>query len=64
MTYEINIVTDYVQPITAIATDAEYVDMVMNMAAKSYMTQYESATPEAGVAAARAAFNANFTTET
>lgn len=63
MAYEINIVTDYVQPTTVIATNAEYVDMVMNMAAKSYMTQYESATPEAGITAAREAFNASFVTE-
>ena len=64
MTYEINIIADYVQPTSAITTDDEYVDMVMNMAAKSYMAQYGSATPNAGIAAAREAFNANFATET
>jgi hypothetical protein len=32
--------------------------MVMNMAALSYMAQYGVATPDEGIAAARAAYNA------
>ena len=57
--YTVTTVPDYVQPTTAIATDEGYVDMVMNMAAKSYMAQYGVATPDEGIAAARAAFNAS-----
>jgi anthranilate phosphoribosyltransferase len=55
--YTVTIVADYVQPTTEIATDDDYVDMVMNMAALSYMAQYGVATPEEGISAARAAFN-------
>jgi hypothetical protein len=33
--------------------------MVMNMAALSYMAQYGVATPDEGITAARAAFNAS-----
>lgn len=56
--YEVNIVPDYVQPTTEITSDEGYVNMVMNMAALSYMSQYGTATPEEGITAARAAFNA------
>lgn len=56
--YTVQIVADYVQPTTEITTDEGYVDMVMNMAALSYMAQYGVATPEEGIAAARAAYNA------
>ena len=56
--YTISIVADYVQPTTPIADNEGYVDMVMNMAALSYMGQYGVATPEEGIAAALAAFNA------
>ena len=57
--YTVTTVADYVQPTTAIATDEGYVDMVMNMAAKSYMAQYGAATPDEGITAAREAFNAS-----
>ena len=57
--YTVQIVADYVQPTTQIDTDEGYVDMVMNMAAMSYMAQYGVATPEEGIAAARAAYNAS-----
>ena len=57
--YTVTTVADYVQPTTAIATDEGYVDMVMNMAALSYMAQYGTATPDEGITAARAAFNAS-----
>lgn len=54
-------VPDYVQPTTEIATDEGYVDMVMNMAALSYMAQYGVSTPDEGISAARAAYNAGLT---
>lgn len=57
--YTVTTVADYVQPTTEIATDEGYVNMVMNMAALSYMAQYGTATPDEGIAAARAAFNAS-----
>jgi len=57
--YTVTTVADYVQPTTEIATDEGYVDMVMNMAALSYMAQYAVATPDEGITAARAAFNAS-----
>ena len=57
--YTVTTVADYVQPTTAIATDEGYVDMVMNMAALSYMAQYGAATPDEGITAAREAFNAS-----
>ena len=57
--YIVTTVPDYVQPTTAIADNEGYVDMVMNMAALSYMAQYSVATPDEGLAAARAAFNAS-----
>ena len=60
--YTFKIFSDYVQPTAEITTDEGYVDMVMNMAALSYMAQYGVATPEEGIAAARVAFNAGFTT--
>jgi hypothetical protein len=56
--YTVTTVADYVQPTTEITTDEGSVDMVMNMAALSYMAQYAVATPDEGIAAARAAFNA------
>jgi hypothetical protein len=56
--YTVQIVTDYVQPTTEIADNEGYVDMVMNMAALSYMAQYAVATPDEGITAARAAYNA------
>ena len=57
--YTVQIVPDYVLPTTPIADNEGYVDMVMNCAALSYMAQYGAATPDEGIAAARAAFNAS-----
>ena len=57
--YTVNTVVDYVQPTTEVTTNEGYVDMVMNMAAQSYMAQYSAATPEDGIFAAREAFNAS-----
>jgi hypothetical protein len=39
-------------------TKAQYVDFVMNMAAKSYQTQYGAANYEAGIQTALDAYNA------
>jgi hypothetical protein len=41
------------------ATDAEYCQFVMSNAAESYMKQYHTDTPDAGIAAAREAYNAS-----
>jgi hypothetical protein len=57
--YQVTIEDDYVQPTTPIETNEGYVDMVMNMAAQSYMHQYNTATSEDGITAAREAFNAS-----
>jgi hypothetical protein len=57
--YTVQIVDDYVQPTTPLATNEDYVDFVMNMAAQSYMHQYNTATSEDGITAAREAFNAS-----
>jgi hypothetical protein len=58
MSYTITIVDDYVQTTEPIETNAAYMDMVCNMAAMSYATQYGTATSEEGITAAREAFNA------
>jgi hypothetical protein len=60
MIYTVTIVSDYVQPTTVIDTNEGYANMVANMAAKSYQSQYGTATPEDGMTAAREAFNAQF----
>jgi hypothetical protein len=62
MSYTVTIENDYAQPTTPIADNEGYVDMVMNMAAQSYMHQYNTATPEDGITAAREAFNASLPT--
>lgn len=58
MTYTVTIVPDFPQPTVQLATNEEYVNFVMNMAAQSYMNQYGTATPEDGITAARNALNA------
>lgn len=55
--YTIDVVADYVVPEGALDTD-QYVNFVMNMAAKSYMLQYNVATPDEGIQAACDAYNA------
>ena len=57
--YKVAIVDDYVAPTTPLATNEDYVDFVMNMAAQSYKNQYNTATSEDGITAAREAFNAS-----
>ena len=56
--YTVQIVDDYVAPTTPLATNEDYVDFVMNMAAASYQVQYNTATSDEGITAAREAFNA------
>ena len=56
--YTVQIVNDYVAPTTPLATNEEYVDFVMNSAALSYQVQYNTATSDEGITAAREAFNA------
>ena len=58
MEYVIVIDPNYVVPEGPL-NNAQYVDFVMNMASLSYMAQYGAATPDDGIAAARAAFNAS-----
>ena len=55
--YTINIVDGYVVP-EGTLTKEQYVDFVMNMAAQSYMNQYQAADSDAGVQAACDAYNA------
>ena len=50
--------TDKTTPIGPFATDAEYVQWVMSMAAESYQKQYATATADEGITAAREAYNA------
>ena len=57
--YTVQIVDDYVAPTTPLATNEDYVDFVMNMAAQSYMHQYGTKTADEGITAAREAFNAS-----
>jgi hypothetical protein len=58
MPYTITITDNYTPPTDPIATNEDYLAFVMNMAAKSYATQYGASTSEAGITAAREAFNA------
>jgi hypothetical protein len=56
----VTIDTDHATPPAGgFASDAAYVEWVMAMAAQSYQHQYATATPDAGIAAARAAYNAS-----
>jgi len=57
--YTVQIVDNYVQPTTPLATNDGYMDMVCNMAAASYQAQYNTATSDEGITAARNAFNAS-----
>lgn len=54
--YQINLENDYVVPEGQL-TNEQYINFVMNMAAKNYMNQYNQPTPEDGLAAARVAYN-------
>jgi hypothetical protein len=58
-TYSITITADvYPQPTEPLDTNEAYLTFVLNRAAESYQTQYSAASKDAGVTAAREAFNA------
>ena len=61
-TYSIVIDDAYVVPAGPL-TDEQYVNFVMNNADRSYQSQYATATVEAGITAACAAYNANLPPE-
>ena len=58
VTYQIEVSDSYTPPTGEITSDLDYVAFVMNMAARSYKTQYQTATVNEGISAARAAYNA------
>ena len=58
MQITLTIEQDYVVPEGALDTQ-QYMEFVANMAAKSYQTQYKVDTIEAGIEAARDAYNAS-----
>ena len=58
MIYTINITDDYVVPEGPLTAE-QYVNFVMNNAAKSYQAQYKTDTVNEGVQAACDAYNAN-----
>ena len=55
--YTIDVVENYVVPAGPLEAK-QYVEYVMNMAAKSYMNQYQTATVNEGIQAACDAYNA------
>jgi hypothetical protein len=57
-TYTITITDDYVTPEGPLDTNEAYLAFVLNMAAESYAKQYSAADKEAGITAAREAYNA------
>lgn len=58
-TYSIDITDGYVVPAGPLADNKAYVTFVMNLAAQSYQNQYATADVEAGITAAREAYNAS-----
>jgi hypothetical protein len=64
MIYTITISDDYTPPEGALETNEAYVTFVMNSAAGSYRNQYAAADFEAGITAAREAYNAALPTPT
>jgi hypothetical protein len=58
MTYTLNITDDYVTPDGPLDTNEAYLTFVLNRAAESYRNQYAAADFEAGITAAREAYNA------
>lgn len=56
--YTIEIVNGYTPPEGPLTKD-QYVNFVMNMAAQSYMHQYNTATSDEGIQAACDAYNAS-----
>ena len=58
MTYTLTITDDYTVPEGPFADNAAYLTFVLNRAAESYAKQYAAADKEAGITAAREAYNA------
>jgi hypothetical protein len=59
-TYSINVTADvYPQPTEPLDTNEAYLTFVVNRASESYMSQYSTASKDAGITAAREAFNAS-----
>lgn len=58
-TYTIPVTDAYTPPEGAMTTNEVYMTFVMNRAAESYMNQYAAANVEAGITAARGAYNAS-----
>ena len=58
MTYTLTITDDYTVPEGPFADNAAYLTFVLNRAAESYRNQYAAADKEAGITAAREAYNA------
>lgn len=56
--FKIKINPDYVAPEGPLENDADYVNLVMNGAARSYQSQYGTADLASGITAAREAYNA------
>jgi hypothetical protein len=57
-TYTITISDAYTPPEGALETNEAYVTFIMNKASESYKNQYAAANFEAGITAAREAYNA------
>lgn len=57
-TYTFTITDDYTVPEGPFADNAAYLTFVLNRAAESYRNQYAAADFEAGITAAREAYNA------
>lgn len=64
MNYTLTITDDYAVPEGPLATNEAYLTFVMNKAAESYRNQYAAADFEAGITAAREAYNASLPTPT
>jgi hypothetical protein len=57
-THTITISDDYVVPTGPLTTNTHYMTFIMNKASESYKNQYAAANFEAGITAAREAYNA------
>lgn len=57
--YTITVTDGYVVPAGPLPDNYAYLTFVVNMAAQSYMKQYQTATVDDGIAAALAAYNAS-----
>jgi hypothetical protein len=57
--YTVDVIPEVSPQPTEPLTNAQYIDWVVNRAAESYQTQYGAASKEAGITAAREAFNAS-----